>query len=241
MSRFLSTIIFFVLLVCATDIQAQTIVYIGDSITDGAWGRSKGTDMPSEERNHTDYNHIFGHSYMFISASKLMADYPGRYICHNRGISGNAVSDLEGRWDKDVLSLNPDVVSILVGTNDIHRVLADGVQFDAEDWERHYCELLDKTLRNNPNVKFVLGTPFVVKVGKIGESENYPDRERWVNQCAEIVRKIAVKYGAKLVDYNELFKLLDQPSLSYWSWDGIHPTPAGHHKMATIWLDVFLK
>ena len=27
-----------------------------------------------------------------------------------------------------------------------------------------------------------------------------------------------------------------QPRPSYWIWDGIHPTPAGHRKMAECWL-----
>ena len=27
-----------------------------------------------------------------------------------------------------------------------------------------------------------------------------------------------------------------KPAPSYWIWDGIHPTPAGHKRMADLWL-----
>ncbi|MGN6504345.1 MAG: hypothetical protein ACTHM6_02160 [Tepidisphaeraceae bacterium] len=65
----------------------STILFQGDSITDGNRGRS------------LDPNHILGHSYVFIIAAKCGAEAPDRaYNFLNRGISGNTVADLAKRW-----------------------------------------------------------------------------------------------------------------------------------------------
>lgn len=41
--------------------KGKRVLFIGDSITDGAWGNSKVWNTPSEERNQKDMNHIYGH------------------------------------------------------------------------------------------------------------------------------------------------------------------------------------
>ena len=83
------------------------ILFQGDSITDGNRGRS------------ADPNHVLGHGYVFIIAAKYGAAFPELKLDFlNRGVSGNTVLDLEKRWQKDVLDLKPDVLSILIGVND---------------------------------------------------------------------------------------------------------------------------
>jgi len=83
------------------------ILFQGDSITDGNRGRS------------ADPNHILGHGYCFIIAAQYGAQFPEKKLTFmNRGISGNTVSNLQARWQKDTLDLKPDVLSILIGVND---------------------------------------------------------------------------------------------------------------------------
>lgn len=83
-----------------THATGKKILYIGDSVTDGNWGKVSG----GPNRSLTDMNHIFGHGYMFICAARYMADYPEEdYRFYNRGISGNRVADLKAagsrtRW-----------------------------------------------------------------------------------------------------------------------------------------------
>jgi phospholipase/lecithinase/hemolysin len=33
--------------------------------------------------------------------------------------------------------------------------------------------------------------------------------------------------------------IAQQPRSGYWIWDGIHPTPAGHRRMADLWIKAF--
>ena len=68
-------------------------------------------------RNQKDRNHYLGHSYVFLIASRLGVDMPGAKLdFFNRGVSGNKVGDLRKRWQKDAIEMNPDWLSILVGS-----------------------------------------------------------------------------------------------------------------------------
>lgn len=219
----------------------RRVLFIGDSITDGAWGNSKVWNTPSEERNQKDMNHIYGHGYMMICASHYQALYPEeQWTFWNRGISGNTLDDLAARWEKDALALQPDMVSILIGTNDVDKALGKGHPMDTQEWEQKYRALLDAVLSQNPHAQFVLCTPFVAKAGKVGERADYSDRERMIADLCSIIRTIAADYHATLVPFDSLIAetIASTPSLpvSYWVWDGIHPTPALHYRMAQMWM-----
>ena len=46
---------------------------------------------------------------------------------------GNIKRVTGGRWQKDVLDLHPDVVSILIGTNDVEQALNEGKVIDPKE------------------------------------------------------------------------------------------------------------
>lgn len=214
----------------------KRILFIGDSITDGNWGGGNG---PSSKRNRWDQNHLFGSGYMYLCAAHFMGSFPERhYLFYNRGISGNTLEALEQRWKEDVLEIKPDVLSILIGTNDIAYYLRNTEKpFDFEGWGKRYRSLLDQSLAQNPSLKIVLCAPFVAKVG-----EKVSDQQaRLVRQCATVVEKIAWEYKVTYLPYNTLFDTIIQKNkdipASYWVWDGIHPTAAGHKLMADLWID----
>lgn len=234
-----------------TILPRKRVLFIGDSITDGGWGNSGGDNRPSSERSEWDKNHIFGHSYMMLCASHYQSERAADDMTFwNRGISGQTLQQLADRWQQDCLDLKPNVVSILVGTNDIHYYLEekekaqkDGknvAAFDVKAWEARYRNLLRQTCDSLPGVRLVLGTPFVAKAGWVGEAENYAEREQLVRQLAASVRTIANDFHATLVPFDELFAQLradnQNGNNSYWIWDGIHPTPAGHRQMADLWI-----
>lgn len=223
----------------------RKVLFIGDSITDGAWGRSTGGSTPSEQRNHTDMNHIYGHGYMMISAARIQALYPEEgWQFWNRGISGNTLDNLAERWNKDALALHPDIVSILVGTNDVDVLLRGGQRaIDIKRWGARYRELLDALRSQNADVKLLLCTPFVAESGKLAGSDDYRYRESMIRSIVEEVEAIAGEYGAVIVPFNSLVRetIAAHPCVpsSYWIWDGIHPSPAMHYLMAEKWTECF--
>ena len=226
-----------------TAAQGLRVLYIGDSITDGGWGRSGGMPTPSDKRNQKDMNHIYGHSFMMLCAAQYEAEYPDKnYSFYNRGIGGNTLEDLAARWRTDAIDLNPDVVSILIGANDVQKYLNTKkknpeASFDIEAWINLYQSLLDSLRAQNSEIKIVLCTPFVAKSGKIGQEPVFEERTKLTRLLAHHTKSIAHKYNAIVVEFDTLFEQLitTQPKETYWIWDGIHPTPAGHAKMAKLW------
>ena len=109
---------------------------------------------------------------------------------------------------------------------------------DFEQFERDYRDLLESSRRKNPNVKIVLYEPFIFPVGIW--LKNYPHWRQQCDQMAEVVHKLAQEYHAVWLPFQDLFDQLAEdpqtPSLTYWMWDGIHPTAAGHEKMAEMWI-----
>lgn len=219
----------------------KRVLYIGDSITDGCWGNNKKWNAGCEERNQRDMNHIYGHGYMEQCAAYYQGEYPDAgFVFWNRGISGNTLADLEQRWGQDVMAHRPDIVSILIGTNDAETMLRgeNGSAAEMADWEKRYRHLLDSTLHELPNVQFVLCTPFIGTVGnKESFKTTYTNRKAIIDQMIVIVNRIAKDYGAVLVPFDQLIdQLLQRPEEpTYWVWDGIHPTPAAHYLMGKLW------
>ena len=194
------------------------ILFQGDSITDGNRGRSE------------DPNHILGHGYAFIIAAKYGAAFPDRRLTFlNRGISGNKVTDLAARWQKDTLDLKPDLLSILIGVND------QSSHVPLDEYERIYDELLAQTRAANPDVRLVLGEPFTLPIGNV--RINWEEWSAGLKQRQEIVARLARKYHAALVRFQEAFDAAGQKApAEHWIWDGIHPTYSGHQIMADEWV-----
>lgn len=203
---------------------SYTILFQGDSITDGNRGR---TDDP---------NHIMGHGYAFSIASRLGADYPDRNLKFiNKGVSGNTVSDLVSRWQEDTLRLKPDLVSVLVGVNDVFFELKNNRASFAEHFETALKELLTITYKQLPNTLFVLGEPFVLPVGMVKEN-----LDKWtaaIQQPQHIVKKLSKEFNTVFVGYQQVFQdACKKAPPDYWIWDGIHPTVPGHELMAREWI-----
>lgn len=200
------------------------ILFQGDSITDGNRGRTE------------DPNHVMGHGYAFILAAKYGCQFPERRLTFfNRGVSGNTVAALQARWREDTLALKPELLSVLIGVNDAHGMLhqlPDRVDFSAFD--RIYDQLLRETVAALPGVRLVLGEPFILPVGPVGE--------RWAEWQAEVkprqamVARLAAQHHAVFVPYQQAFDAACRHApADYWIWDGVHPTYSGHQVMADAW------
>jgi lysophospholipase L1-like esterase len=201
----------------------DVILFQGDSITDGG-----------HQRTGSDYNHIMGQDYAYIIAAQLGADYPDRNLTFlNRGISGERVIDLATRWQTDSLDIKPNVLSILVGIND---TLSSGDRAESiPQFETTYDALLAKTIAALPGTKIILGEPFIRPVGKY--KDKYAAQLAEVAKRQAVVARLASKYHLPLIHYQSIFdEACKKAPADHWSWDGIHPTYAGHGLMAQEWL-----
>ncbi len=208
----------------------ERILFQGDSITDMGRGRN------------ADPNHILGQSYAFLIAARYGASSPERHLTFiNRGVSGNIVSDLAARWQKDTLDLKPDVLSILIGVNDVWHPINSTNRVSVELFEQTYDKILADARASNPNLKILLCEPF-----SLPGSANRAHWDIWqadLKGVQAVVEKLAAKYHAPVVHFQKAFDEAakrDVPA-NYWSWDGVHPTYSGSQLMADEWIRAYNK
>jgi lysophospholipase L1-like esterase len=171
-----------------------------------------------------------GQDYGYIIAGQIGLQFPDRNLLFiNRGISGNTVTALAARWQSDTLNLKPNFLSIIVGINDT--LFGESV----DDYEKTYDKLLSDTIAALPSVKIVLGEPFLLPVGNY--KNNYSSHLSDVKKRQDVVANLADKYHLPIIHFQKAFDDACQLApADHWSWDGVHPTYAGHALMAREWL-----
>ena len=202
------------------------VLFQGDSITDA--GRNRERTAPNDSSG-------MGRGYPLLIASHLLGSRPQDGLrVYNRGISGNKVPDLEARWQIDTLGFKPDLLSILVGVNDIWHKLGGSYNGTAESYEKGYAALLARTRKAMPYTRIVVCEPFVLRCGAVTDAW-FPEFD--LRRAA--AQRVAQAAGADWVPFQSMFdKALKHAEPAFWAADGVHPTLAGHALMAKTWLDV---
>jgi acyl-CoA thioesterase I len=125
------------------------ILFQGDSITD--CGCREGNILG------------LGRGYVYIAASLLLAKFPQlKLTIVNKGISGNRVQDLAGRWDRDCLAIKPDVLSIMIGINDTWRAFDSNDPTATDTYYSAYHSILKKTRDKLGDIPIILCEPFLL-------------------------------------------------------------------------------
>lgn len=201
------------------------IVFYGDSITDA------GRDRQAEPGDSKGWGFGYAH-YIAAQLSSQLPEYELRFS--NRGISGNRVYDLEARLEADVLALEPDLVSILIGINDVWRRFDSNTASPIADFTASYRRILERLMDAGPAV--VLLEPFLLPVPE--------DRRAWredLNPKIEAVRDLAREFSLPLVPLDGLFAQASAKRESaFWLPDGVHPSPAGHVLIGSAWMDAVI-
>lgn len=202
------------------------ILFQGDSITDA--GRSRENDD------------VLGSGYPLLVKAALGYEAPGEYEFLNRGISGNRVVDLYARIKADIINLKPDVMSILIGVNDVWHEFSRENGVDAEKYYKIYDMLIEEVKIALPEIKIMILEPFVLKAS--ATEEKWEGFYAETKKRAQMAKKIAEKYDLPFIalqaGFEELSKL--QPA-DYWLADGVHPTAMGHEFIKNKWIEEFKK
>lgn len=154
----------------------------------------------------------------------------------NKGISGDKTSNLLTRWKEDCLDLSPDVLTILVGINDVWEQMDSQVVITIEDFERNYEALL-KQFRDRIEAELIIMEPYVLP---------YPeDRIRWrpiLDPQIHVIRRLAKKYHARYIPLDGLLnKAAIESGYDAIAQDGAHLTPYGHSILCDAWLAEYEK
>lgn len=200
------------------------LVMTGDSITDCGRGWPVG-DSECD---------TLGDGYVSLIDATLVASNPTLGIrILNTGISGNTVRDLAARWEKDVLELEPDWLSVMIGINDVWR------QFDTDPsllrpvLEPEYRSTLERLLRSAlPLVKgIVVMLPFYLEAGP--DDPMRAMRDTYAKAALDAAQSV----GGLIVDTQAAFEaVLPYRGRNRLAPDGVHPTRVGHMVLAQAWL-----
>ena len=200
----------------------DTIVFIGDSIT-------------AADRHRQAYSPL-GFGYVHFAGNLLLARNPGLNLrIVNAGISGDTAIDVRDRWQRDCIAHCPNVLSVLVGINDVWRraMEPDAAERTASpaEFEITYGQLLAQA-KEHCRCQLVLMEPFLFCRDR--ENEVF----RTLVPYLEAVRALAAKHEAVLVPLQrEIDRCVREIPPEKWSQDTVHPYLWAHAWIAQRWLD----
>ncbi len=200
--------------------DGQTVLFQGDSITDCG-------------RNKEDFNSL-GEGYVNRIVQIYNQLFPNNNINFiNRGISGNRITDVIARYDKDLKGINPDFISILIGINDVWRRYDQNDPTSVEKFVENYTTLLNNIKRDMPNTKIMIIEPFLLNSDR--NKECFRDD---LDPKITAIRKFAYKFADYYLPLDGIFaKYITQGFKEIdLSEDGVHPIAQGNGIIAYEYL-----
>lgn len=189
--------------------REKIIVFAGDSTTD------------SDKLSTVDQ---IGTGYVKVVRDSLVAFRPWEnYRVWNAGVNGHTSRDLLLRWDRDVLSRQPDYVFCMIGINDVWRqfdYLAPSVDLvSLEEYKKNLSEIAQKSAAIQ---NFYFMTPFFMERNRQDEMLCLAQR------YAQGMKEVANEYGRKVLNLQEKFDdyMKSRSGLSICG-DRVHPSFVG--------------
>lgn len=198
------------------------LLFQGDSITDAG-------------REPDDY-HNLGNGYPKFAAKYLAEKYPDiEFEFINLGICGNQTKDLVERLDSDFIEIKPDIVSILIGINDVMHYACGKKWLSDELFEERYRTVLT-AIKQKTNAKIMMIEPFLIPV----EDKEFFREDLY--KKIEIVRKLAREFSDVYMPTDGLLcsAFIGDDFLSF-SRDGVHPTEKGADYIGRLYVEYISK
>ena len=126
----------------------KRFLFQGDSITD------------ANRVDENNDNFGLGCGYALLFASDFAKNRKDEFEFINRGVSGDRITDVYARIKEDIINLNPDYMSILIGINDVSHELTQGCGVLPEKFEKIYSMLIEEVKAEIPEIKISIKTPF---------------------------------------------------------------------------------
>ena len=186
------------------------ILFQGDSVTDAGRDRSNLADM--------------GEGYPKFASAMIQDSYPdGSFEFVNLGISGNRTEHLVARLESDFIEIQPDIVSIMIGINDVwHHYAHEFVETTDEQFEKNYRIVLD-AIKSRTKARILMIQPFLLETVDPAKQELCEELAR----KQAIVKRLADEYADAYLPLDEVLHSMTEEEPAYYAADGVHPTPDG--------------
>lgn len=197
-------------------LSGQTLLFIGDSITDC-------------DRHMRDVP--LGVGYVRMTADLLAIREPAKRLkIINRGIGGQTIANLRSRWADHVLAHRPDWLVVKIGINDLHCHLGSpeaNPKQSPEQFAAIYEQIISITRDTLPSTQILLISPFYAS------TDTNPASYRaqilgYIAPYIEAVRATAARHDTRYLALHDVVQeLLRAMPPDAFAEDAIHPTPAG--------------
>ncbi len=208
-------------------LDGETVCFLGDSIT------------------HGRQFHSMIYTY-------YLTRFPNRTIHFvNAGIAGDSAGGALGRLEEDVISKSPTTIVVMLGMNDVGRgnYVANpsdkqlaSQQAAIDRYQANMDKMLDR-LSKETSARFILLTPSPFdQTGVNDRNNNQPGCNDGLGRCAELVRQLAAKYHAQVIDLHgpmtafNLQRQKSDPTYTIIGPDRVHPGQPGNLMMAWLFL-----
>jgi len=188
-------------------------VALGDSLTAGV-----GVDS-------------YEQSFPYLLAQKV-SETDNKVILSDRSIPGAKVADLQKSLVEKAIQDKPDIITILIGVNDIHN------HTSKDSFKKNYEEILNRLTKETKAKVYLVNIPYIGASNLI-----FPPFAQYYNwQTQEfnaVIKNLADSYGVKYIDlYSPTITKFSQNGLHY-SPDLFHPSAEGYAIWSQIIYDAF--
>ena len=161
-----------------------------------------------------------------------------------KGIGGDKVSDLLTRYRDDVIKLNPDMVFIYIGINDVWHKYDYGTGTDIDLYENGLRQIITDLKENG--VEIILCTPTVIGenkgeftlVNQFKDIETMEIMNNDLDDYSDVIRKLSKEFDTKLLDLRKIFMQFisennpENKSKGVLTTDGVHLNNLGSKLIA---------
>lgn len=194
---------------------SMNYVALGDSLTSGI-----GADRYEE-------------SYPYLLAKK-MSEAGLNINSRNFSAPGAQTRDLIYNFLNPAIASKPDIVTVLIGVNDIHNHISES------QFKKNYKYILDKLSKETKAKIYLINIPYIGSDTMILPPLNYYfDSE--TNKYNIIIKELADEYGVNYIDLNSPVKDLFKIDGNHYSVDSFHPSAYGYKLWANVIYDCFNK
>ena len=196
------------------------IIFLGDSITDAGHNFQPVRD---------------GECPLGVGYVSMIAEILGKKNCsiRNAGHDGFTVRDLLRMLDRDCLRRSPDLVSVLVGSNDVAVCMNTGMTLEETEFEQNYYMLLERIVKHTEATVVCMG-PFLFP---------YPlEYRNWIpllKEAEQIEQKAAQEMKLSFLPlHDRLNRIGEKEGYDRITVDGIHLTDGGARLVARAWVEL---
>lgn len=184
------------------------ILFQGDSVTDAGRDRSNPHDM--------------GDGYPRYASAMIQDSYPDTaFEFVNLGVGGDRTEQLVARLESDFIDVQPDVITIMIGINDVWHHYSHGIVTTDEAFEANLRTVLD-AIRTRTQAKLLMIQPFMLF------THEWPaDMVAELADKQAIFKRLADEYADAYLPMDDIFQKDAVEEPAFYSADGVHPTSDG--------------